>query len=61
MMRPAEPVLIIDNVYFYATVPYYNWGAFLVCYLQLDKYFMWHILIPLNLGNLLPRDANLGC
>ena len=24
-------------VYLYTTVPYYNWGTFSVCYLQLDK------------------------
>jgi hypothetical protein len=28
-------VLIVDNVYLYATVPYYNWGTFSVRYLQL--------------------------
>ena len=35
MMGPAVPVLIVDNVYIYDTVPYYNWGTFLVRYLQL--------------------------
>jgi hypothetical protein len=35
MMGPAVPVLIVDNVYLYATVPYYNWGTFPVRYLQL--------------------------
>jgi hypothetical protein len=35
MMGPAVPVLIVDNVYLYATVPYYNWGTFSVRYLQL--------------------------
>jgi hypothetical protein len=35
MMGPAVPVLIVDNVYLYDTVPYYNWGIFSVRYLQL--------------------------
>jgi hypothetical protein len=52
MMRPAEPVLIIDNVYFYATVPYYNWGTFPVRCLQLEFSFVAYILTPLDLGNL---------
>jgi hypothetical protein len=35
MMGPAVPVLIMDDVYLCATVPYYNWGTFSVRYLQL--------------------------
>jgi hypothetical protein len=52
MMGPAEPVLIMDNVYIYATVPYYNWGTFLVCCLQLDNQFVVAYINPTQLRNL---------